>query len=204
MTPGSTLALIGAMLILALIPGPGVMAVTAKSMKEGSRQGAFMVAGVLLADYLFIAMSMSMAGLFALAEIMGSFFVILKYIAACYLIWLAITIWREPVAQIQQAKQVKTGGAFISGFLLTLANPKAILFYVGFFPTFLDMSGITVKDVFVVYLVTTLTIGGVTLGYVLLANKAGELLLKSGLRRKFNLVAGGIMASSGIALLVKD
>lgn len=202
MTPTSMIALATAMLILALIPGPAMLAITARTMKQGFAQGALMTVGILLADFVFILMSM--AGLLALAQLLGGLFIILKYLGAAYLIWLAISIWREPIEANQETIQVNPGSALLSGFIITLGNPKAILFYVGFFPAFLDMSVISASDIAIVYGITILTVGGVTLGYAFLASRAARLFMEGKLRKRFNFAAGGIMAGSGVTLLLKD
>jgi threonine/homoserine/homoserine lactone efflux protein len=78
MTIASAFALYSTMIALALIPGPGVIVVVARSLDSGLRQGLATAMGVLSGDFVFI--SLAVFGLAALAELMGSLFVVIKYI----------------------------------------------------------------------------------------------------------------------------
>lgn len=204
MTLRTAFALFGAMFVLALIPGPGVFAVVARSMSSGFRHGAITTLGIVAGDYVFIVLTVS--GLVALANTMGSFFVILKYLGAAYLIWLAISLWRAEVhsGDIQGVKDFSFISNFLTGLFTTLGNPKAILFYIGFFPTFLDLSTISVLDVSLILFIATIAIGSVKLGYAFVASNTRRLISSPRAQKSTNRVASCIMACSGILLAVKS
>lgn len=93
-----------------------------------------MTMGIVLGDYVFILLALF--GLTALSEIMGTTFFIIKYLSAIYLIWLGIKLLKAKASMIEIQNSVESSKSsnFIAGLLITLGNPKAILFYVGFFP----------------------------------------------------------------------
>ncbi len=208
MTLAAAFALLGAMIVLALIPGPGVFAVMAASMSLGFRKGVFMVVGIICADFIFIVLSV--AGLSALAQAMGGFFVVVKYLGGLYLLWLAYSLWRSsntlelPDNSNTASEKSSALASFFTGLLTTLGNPKAILFYVGFFPAFLDFSSITVSTVLTIMLITVVAIGGVMLGYAYAASKAGQMLSSAKAQKRLHRSASGVMACSGVLLLSRS
>lgn len=203
MTIASSVALFTAMLILALIPGPGVFAVVARSMASGFRSGAVTAFGIVFGDYVYIILSVF--GLVALANVMGSFFVLLKYFGAAYLLWLAVSLWRastsaQPTEGINELSLISN---FLAGLITTLGNPKAILFYVGFFPTFLDLSAVSLFDVALIMVITTVAMGGVMLCYAYAASRSRQLLSGEKAAKRINRTASCVMAGSSILLATR-
>ena len=203
MTFSAMLALLVAMSILALIPGPAVFAVSAQAMARGFKAAAFMTLGIVAGDYVFVCLSL--AGLLAIAQLLGDFFNVIKYLGALYLFWLAWSLWRA-AKQNTAIVTAQTGAAsgFLSGLFITLGNPKAILFYVGFFPAFLNLQQITFWDIAIILLITAVTVGGITLTYAFLASKLGQSILSSGFRHRFNQGAAMVLASVGAVILWRE
>jgi len=208
MTLTAAIALFGAMIVLALIPGPGVFAVMAASMSSGFRTGVWMVVGILCADFIFILLSVM--GLSALAEAMGSLFVVIKYLGAIYLLWLAFSLWRASNdmqlsnSAGSESERSSALASFSTGLLTTLGNPKAILFYIGFFPAFLDLSSITATTILTIMVITVVAIGGILLGYAYAASKTRQMLSSPKAHKRLHRSASGVMACSGVLLLSKN
>lgn len=202
MTLTTTLALFGAMLVFAMIPGPGVFIVVARSISSGFRHGAATVAGIVLGDYVFILISV--LGLVVMADVMGRFFILLKYAGAAYLLWLAFSLWRADTRrQDISVKEPPFTSNLIAGLLTSLGNPKVILFYMGFFPAFLDLSALSTMDLFWLLLVTAVSIGSVLLSYAWAASRARHMLSSQRAQRSINRTASGIFACSGVLLATK-
>ena len=163
MTFSSIAALLGAMIILALLPSPSVFAVVARSIASGFSHGLMTVIGIVVGDFVFIILAIY--GLSALAETMDSLFVLVKYLGSAYLIWLGIELARS------QSKTVKVEGIkesswlsnFLTGLSITLADQKAIIFYLSFFPAFLDLSSVSIVDTAIIMAIAALAVGGVML-----------------------------------------
>lgn len=190
------------MAVLAAIPSLSVLTVTARAASAGFRQGAWVALGVVVGDAVFIVLAIF--GLQWLAAELGDGFVWLKYLGGVYLLWLAFSLWRAaPAAQASAAggDSVSTS-SFISGLLLTLGDQKAILFYLGFFPAFIDLAVLTLLDALAVVVIAVVAVGGVKLVYAAVASRAGA-VIGARLGRVLNLVAGGVLLVVGIDLIVR-
>ncbi|AGF78741.1 putative threonine efflux protein [Desulfocapsa sulfexigens DSM 10523] len=203
----TTLTLItfgAAMFLLAASPGPGVFATVARALSNGFAHAAILVLGIVTGDLIFLLLAVY--GLSAMAEILGSFFVFVKYGGGLYLIWLGIKIWRsapEPVS-IEGIKELSWKKNFGSGLIITLANPKVILFYLGFLPTFVDLASLSHLDILAISIVVTTVLGSVLLCYAWTAARAGQLFKSAKALKMTNRCAGGVMITAGCAILLKD
>lgn len=206
MDAGSALALTAVMAVLAAIPSLSVLTVTARAAAYGFSHGAAAAAGIVLGDILFILIAI--AGLSALAAVLGGAFVWIKVLGGAYLIGQGLLLlrsaWRHVPADAPtaSAQDVSLSSSFMAGLLLTLADQKAILFYLGFLPAFLDLNVLSILDITLVLSITVLTVGGVKLFY---AAMAGRLKRLRGARanRASGLVAGAVFVVIGLAILVK-
>jgi threonine/homoserine/homoserine lactone efflux protein len=203
MSIDSLFALFSAMLILAIVPGPAVFAIIARSFSSGKLQAFYMTTGIVLGDYFFIVLALF--GLSALAEIMGTAFFIIKYLSAAYLIWLGVKLLRTKTdsIDIEASKNSSLTSNFLTGLFITLGNPKAILFYVGFFPAFVNVSEVTVSDTGLIMLAATVAFGSVNMCYSLLAVKAKNTFKSPNAATIINKTAGTIMVSTGVLVAVK-
>ena len=177
MTITSAFALYSTMILLALIPGPGVIVVVARSLDSGFRQGLVTAMGVLSGDFVFI--SLAVFGLAALAELMGNLFVIIKYIGAVYLIYLGFNLItaKSSTEDAQAPKPAKHSTNFLVGLMTSMSNPKVILFYFSFFPAFFDLESLSLIDVAALFLIATFSVGAVMAGFAYVAAKTKSLSL---------------------------
>lgn len=199
----SLLGLFGVMVLLAVVPGPAVFAIISRSFSSGTLQCIAMTAGIVLGDYVFIILAL--LGLSALAEIMGTASIVVKYLSAAYLIWLGYQLLNIKAVpfEIEESKYSYLASNFLTGLLITLGNPKAILFYVGFFPAFINTNEVTFLDAGLIMLAATLAFGSVNTCYALLAVKAKRTFSSPKAANVFNKTAGTIMISTGAFILVK-
>lgn len=204
MTLSSIFALFGAMIILAVIPGPGVIAVVARTLASGMRHGLATAAGIVAGDFVFIAFALF--GLSTLSALLGDLFLVVKYLGAAYLIWLGLSLVFSDNSGIQVRPVSESSHlmSFMAGLVTTLGNPKAILFYLSFFPAFLDLSKLTLVDSIIVYGVAMVAVGGVMCGYVFLSGKAkmswGRVHSAGWLRYG----AGALLMGSGVVVASRD
>jgi len=203
MTFSNIVALFGAMITLAIIPGPSVIAVVARTIASGFAHGFVTVIGIVVGDYVFILLAVF--GLSALTETMGSLFVLVKYLGGAYLIWLGIGLWmsNSKTVEVEGIKELSWLSNFQCGLFITLSDPKAILFYISFLPAFLDMSRVSIIDAIIIMVIATLVVSGVALTYAYMADKA-RLLFKSDRAKKgIDIVAGSVMIGTGLFLMAK-
>lgn len=203
MTLISGILLFFSMLISALIPGPCVMAIISRSITLGARHGLMVALGTQLADYILICLALT--GLSTISSILGQFTIVLQYLGASYLIWLAYRIWRTDIVlseEIELKADRLTSSLFV-GLVTGLANPKAILFYMGFLPAFIELSSIRFHEVVIILLISTFAVGGVLSAYACVGAKVRHLFRDQKTRRMMNRVSSGILASCGVILATK-
>ncbi len=176
MTISTILALTLALLVLAIIPGPGIMIVMSRTLSNGLRAGIITTLGIVAGDYIFIALAIG--GLSALAQSFSELFTIVKYLGAAYLVYLGCMLIRQPAHTANKKVNTTLGHSanFMAGLVTTMSNPKAILFYVSFFPAFMDLAELATIDLAIIYVITTVTVGGVMLLYAVFAIKGVSFL----------------------------
>ena len=191
------------MIVLAVIPSVSVLAVSARAAAFGFTHGVFTALGIVAGDIVFILVAVY--GLVFVADAMGEQFTLIKYIGGAYLIWLGISLWRADARarNSDEIRQSTWGSSFLAGLLITLGDQKAILFYLGFFPAFIDLPMMTPMDTLIIVLTAILGVGGAKLVYAYLADRASLMLKDSRALRGINMLAAAIMIAVGIALLLK-
>ena len=205
MTLTSAIALFATMIVLAAIPSSSVALVIARSAGKGVPHGLATAAGIVVGDLIFILLAV--LGLNIIAETMAGMFMLIKYLGACYLIWMGLSlISARPLALTNKQAALENNllSSFAAGFLLTLGDLKAIVFYVSFFPTFVDLENLRVADLLGIITITVVTVGGVKAAYAIVASR----LVRGGAGSRFNppvqIAAGTCMIGAGASLLIKQ
>ncbi|HEY3486951.1 MAG TPA: LysE family translocator [Gammaproteobacteria bacterium] len=201
MTLTDAVTLFGVMFILALVPGISVLTVTARAAAFGFTHGAVATLGILIGDIIFIAIAIF--GLSLLADTLGNLFVLIKYLGAAYLVGLGVITCQSKPATAESPANTQSSllSSFMPGLLITLGDQKAILFYLGFLPAFIDLSSASYKEAGIVIIMAALAIGLAKLGYALMAAKAGR-LINPKTSRALSITAGSIMITVGVFLAI--
>ncbi|KKD04531.1 leucine efflux protein LeuE [Streptomyces sp. WM6386] len=133
------------LVLIVLLPGPNSLYVLSVAARRGVRAGYTAAAGVWCGDA--VLMTLSAAGVASLLQANAVLFGIVKYAGAGYLSWLAVGMlraaWAMWRARGETAAVVPEAGAaherpFRRALVVSLFNPKAILFFVAFFVQFVD------------------------------------------------------------------
>jgi len=201
----SLLSLALAMLVLAASPGPGVFATVARSLASVFRPALRVIAGIVTGDIIYLMFAVF--GLSVFAQAFGELFVIVRICGGAYLIWLGLKIFfSEPAVENQEQIHRKgtDSGNFISGLLITLSNPKVILFYCGFLPTFADLSALNRSDIVTISFVVTVILTSVLTTYAYAASQARYLLSNRKSVKIMNRSAGGIMIATGAVIATRS
>ncbi len=197
MTLTSLIAYAGALFIAAAIPGPGMTAIVARALGSGFRPTFFMGLGLILGDLVYL--TAVILGLAILAQNFTTPFLIIKYLGALYLCYIAWKLWTAGLLRqdIEAARGGATGGmAFLSGLLVTLGNPKTMLFYVALVPTLIPLQAVGIADYAALVAITFVVLMAVLLPYILLASKARDLLKRPRTLQALNRFAAGILAGT--------
>ena len=128
-------AFVVAILIFLLIPGPGNLALVTSTGKGGIRGGLAAGIGIILGDQ--VLLWLAVAGVAAVLTAYPPAFVAVQWLGAAYLAWLG---WRMLRAKpgAPPVLNIKPGHYLRQAMGITLLNPKAIVFYMAFFPLFVD------------------------------------------------------------------
>ncbi len=202
MTLTNALALFGALVVLAALPSMSVFLVATRSATLGLRHGLCTTLGIILGDLVFILIAVW--GLGQLANTLGGLFTVIKYLGGGYLIFLGVGLWRTQPREIQAiaTETASLWGSLLSGLSVTLGDQKATLFYLGFLPAFMDMGKIAVTDVILLVLLMVAAVGSVKITYAVLAERA-KFLLQPRIRHSLNRIAGVILITVGLVLILK-
>ncbi|MCA3239366.1 MAG: LysE family transporter [Curvibacter sp.] len=128
-------AFVVTIIIFLLIPGPGNLALITSTSKGGVRGGLAATLGVILGDQ--VLMWAAVAGVAALLIAYPTAFNLLQWGGAAYLAWLGVQMLLAKPGQAP-VLHIKTGHYLKQAMVITLLNPKAIMFYLAFFPLFVD------------------------------------------------------------------
>ncbi|WP_426148348.1 LysE family transporter [Polaromonas sp. DSR2-3-2] len=128
-------AFVVAILVFLAIPGPGNLALITSTGKGGIAGGMGATLGVIAGDQ--VLLWAAVAGVSALMAAYPAAFHAVQWLGALYLAWLGLKmLLAKPGAA--PILQIKPRHYFRQALLITLLNPKAIVFYLAFFPLFVD------------------------------------------------------------------
>jgi leucine efflux protein len=128
-------AFVAAIIVFLLIPGPGNLALITSTSKGGVRGGLAATFGVIAGDQ--VLMWAAVAGVAALLIAYPAAFHAVQWLGAAYLAWLGLKmLLAKPGAK--PILNILPRHYFRQAALITLLNPKAIVFYMAFFPLFVD------------------------------------------------------------------
>ncbi|MEY4754337.1 MAG: leucine efflux protein LeuE [Pseudomonadota bacterium] len=128
-------AFCAAVLLFLMLPGPGTFALLTATGQGGLRAGMSAACGIILGDQ--VLLWLAVAGVAALLAAYPGVFHAVQYAGAAYLGWIGLKLLRArdgaaPVVRMTPGRYLR------QGLLITLLNPKAIVFYMAFFPLFID------------------------------------------------------------------
>ena len=126
---------VAAIIVFLLIPGPGNLALITSTSKGGIRGGFGAIFGLIAGDQ--VLLWAAVAGVSAVMAAYPAAFHLVQWIGAVYLTWLGIKLLLAKPGDAP-ILQIKPRHYFRQALLITLLNPKAIVFYMAFFPLFVD------------------------------------------------------------------
>lgn len=182
-----------AVIVFLMIPGPGNLALITSTGKGGRRGGLACTFGVIAGDQ--VLMWLAVAGVAALLSAYPPAFHAVQWLGAAYLAWLGVRMLLARAGD-KPVLQIRPDHYFRQALLITVLNPKAIVFYMAFFPLFVDPAR---HRGLLTFGVMAATIAALTLLYglivVLLTHHLAERL------RANPLVSGALQKLAGVFLI---
>lgn len=198
MSVESAISFFLAILVFGITPGPGVFAILARSMIHGSRSCFMLSLGMSVSDIVYLIFAC--LGLAAVAENWSGLFTAIRFAGAAYLLYLGWTLFTTPIAE--QADHNKKQDShllnFTQGFLISVSNPKVILFYIAFLPTFMDLGSLSLGGIALASVLTLFALMIGLMGIACTSQWAGKQLRTPSSARRLNQIAGSIMISAGV------
>ena len=192
-------AFVVAIIIFLLIPGPGNLALITSTSKGGIKGGFGAIFGVIVGDQ--VLMWMAVAGVAAVLTTYPAAFEAVQWLGAAYLAFLGFKMLLAKPGDAP-VLNIKPHHYFRQALMITLLNPKAIVFYMAFFPLFIDP---VQHRGMVTFATMAVTIAVITAAYCLLlcsfANAiSAKVRAHEGLARGLQRLAGLFLVGFGIRL----
>lgn len=193
----------GAILILFLTPGPVWLALMARALSGGFNSAAPLAVGVALGDMLW-----PLAAIFGLSWILtlyGDALEWLKWVAVGMFLLMGLDLVRNARRRISTDGRLTRPGAlpgFLAGITVILANPKAILFYMGVLPGFFDLSRISLPDIVAILLISAFIPMAGNLCMALLIDQLRLRLTTGPAIMRLNLFSGALLIIVGVVIAV--
>ena len=197
------LLFLGAALVIAVTPGPGIMFVAARTLAGGRAEGLGCTLGTGVGGLVHVGAGA--AGVSALVLASAEAFTLLKIAGAFYLIWIGIRTWREagvvvPLPDAGLTPRRRSG--FRDGILVEALNPKTAAFFLAFIPQFVDPAAGSVGLQFVLLGAISVVLNTAVDALVVLwaARLRDGAARRPGLVRRLRQASGGAMVALGLAL----
>lgn len=203
MTLTGFVAYSAALALAAAVPGPGIVAMVARGLGSGFRATLPMAIGIALGDLVYL--TAAVMGLAFIAQTFGMIFMAFKYAGAAYLLYLAYKFWTAGVG-IEKVEARRAEGpvtSFLSGLLVTLGNPKVMIFYLAILPAIIDLSTVTLNDYLVLIALTMAILMLVLLPYLALATRTRALLQTPKALKRISRVAAGFLGGAAVVIATR-
>lgn len=193
-----------ASLVLLAIPGPTIIMVISQALAHGHRVAFASVIGVGLGD--LAAASLSLIGVGTILAASATAFLLVKWIGAAYLIWIGMGMWRSAITPpaidgVSAEPAGTTLPVFRDAFLVTLFNPKGIVFFIAFVPQFITPDRAFAPQA-AVLVVTFVLLGMVNAAaYALLAGSARNWIRQPAVLRAATRTGAAFLVTAGITSL---
>ncbi|MEN8514399.1 LysE family translocator [Burkholderia sp. RS02] len=192
-----------ALLVTAGTPGPSVAALVARVLTNGVRDVLPFLAAMWFGEALWL--TLAVAGLSAFARTFETGLIVLKLLGVAYLLFLAWKMWTAPTGT--GADDLPRGQSpwrmFVAGMLVTLGNPKIMLFYLALLPTIVDLThvGVLAWAELVGTMLAVLILADCF--WSLLAVRARAFLTSARAKRIANRTSAAAMAGAAVAIATR-
>jgi threonine/homoserine/homoserine lactone efflux protein len=186
-------------------PGPGLAAVVARGLAQGTRGAVPFIAGFVVGDLIWLTVATT--GLALIAQTFEHVFTVIKYAGCAYLLYVAWTIWTAPVTPGDIAARggiTSPWSSFLGSLLLTLGNPKVIVFFMSLMPLVVDMNAMTPLVYLELMSMAFFVLTPVLVTALLLADRARRVFTSEKALRRINQGTAGIMAGAAVAIAAKS
>ncbi|WP_010676749.1 LysE family translocator [Bacillus timonensis] len=202
----SVISFLGAAIVLTLMPGPDNLFTLAQSIAKGKNAGIFTTLG--LCTGLLVHIAAATIGISAVIYKSAFAFTIVKYAGAAYLLFLAFKSFKEKAStfNLNNEDSLDYKSLYKKGVIMNLLNPKVSLFFLAFFPQFINYENGSVSIQMLVLGILFLVQTFVIFSFIsIFAGKVGYFLRKNPtLSKKINYIQGTLFTLIGLKIALSE
>jgi threonine/homoserine/homoserine lactone efflux protein len=198
------IAFLSASILLAVMPGPGIMYVLTRSLAGGRREGILSSLGTLAGGFVHaIAAGLGLSVVLATSAVA---YQAVRWSGALYLVYLGIRMFRSAGQSEAVAGEAPAGNPFTQGIVTEVLNPKTALFFLSFIPQFVNAKAGAVFGQFLLLgTITVILNTSIDLLVAMFAGPIGQKLLASRRARKNQQrTTGVLMIGLGVYVAVRE
>lgn len=198
MAPDIYLVFLLATAVVVFTPGAAALAMASQGAANGGRRALAGVLGVAMANVVYFALSAT--GIAALIVASNLLFSVIKWVGVAYLVWLGLTALLSdagPISAAPARERSSLTRLFALGFVIEIANPKALLYFAAILPQFLDAEAPVLPQILIMgatCLAIDLTVYS---AYAFLGGRIAQGGLRGWAVRALNKTAGGALLLTG-------
>ena len=200
-TPFELLFYAGGLFILFLTPGPVWVALLARAMSGGFNAAWPLAFGVVVGDVLWPLVAI--LGVTWLVDQVSWFMEVLRWVAVAMFVTMGILLIKNAEKTLSENSRLARPGmwaGFAAGLIVILANPKAVLFYMGVLPGFFDLTRVTELDIIAICAMSFLVPLLGNLALALSVDRVRSVLKSPNALKRINITSGVLLIGVGIAI----
>ncbi|PTX57596.1 threonine/homoserine/homoserine lactone efflux protein [Litoreibacter ponti] len=191
----------GALLVLFLTPGPVWVGLLARAMSGGFHAAWPLALGVVVGDVLWPLIAI--LGVAWIVDQVSWFMDALRWVAVVMFVAMGVLLIKNADKQLSENARLMRPGmlaGFVAGLAVILANPKAVLFYMGMLPGFFDLTRVTALDILAICVMSFIVplVGNLCLA--LSVDRVRGLLKSPKSLERLNLISGGLLILVGVVI----
>jgi threonine/homoserine/homoserine lactone efflux protein len=183
-------------------PGPSITALVARVLTKGLRDVLPFLAAMWVGEAIWL--SFAVGGLAVVAQTFAVFFTVMKIVGVVYLLFLAWKMWFATEARSDEFSiGQKPWQMFLAGMVVTLGNPKIMVFYLALVPTLIDLDRIDFVSWAELMVTMLIVLTTIDCAWALAAARARRLLTNRRAVRIVNRTSAAMMAGAAVAIAAK-
>jgi threonine/homoserine/homoserine lactone efflux protein len=191
--------------LVVISPGPGLASFVGQILGHGIKAAPAQALGIYAGDVVWFTLAAT--GLAALASAFSGIFLMLKWAGAAYLLYLAYKMWRSEPQRLDAVADrgpMSQWTLFVSSLMVTLSNPKAIVFYLAVLPAIVNLGRLSLEDYAIGLTLIAVILFGVLAVYAVAAHAARGFFRSPGAMKTLNRVSGTAIAGAALVIAARS
>lgn len=191
--------------LVVISPGPGLASFVGQILGHGIKAAPAQALGIYAGDLVWYTLAAT--GLAALASAFSGVFLVMKWLGAAYLLYLAYKMWQsEPrrMDAVADRGPMSQWNLFVSSLMVTLSNPKAIVFYLAVLPAIVDMGHLSFRDYAIGLALIAVILFAILAVYAVAAHAARGFFRSPKAMKMLNRVSGTAIAGAAVVIAARS